>query len=105
MDQMMKDAVIEESARELAALLSEHMDAIDKSMNTALADYSGDGQFKYPVSLGLVITPFSREQVKVAAKISYSVKHSDETNGRMVDPGQDKFGFVKTGENELTLKR
>jgi len=97
MDQKMKDAIIEESASELTALLSEHMDAIDRSMNTALADFGGDGQFKYPVSLGLVITPYSREQVKVAAKISYSVKHSDETDGRMVDPLQGKLALEDRG--------
>lgn len=91
MTEEMKNAIIEESLAELSSLLSEHMDCISDSMQSALAEHTGDSQFKYPVSLGLVITPFSREQSKVVAKISYSVKHSDETDGRMVDPHQMKM--------------
>lgn len=95
----MQEAIIEESTAELRSLLSEHMGCIAKSMQSSLAEHTGDSQFKYPVSLGLVITPFSREQSKVVAKISYSVKHSDETDGRMVDPAQQKFSFADGGKD------
>ena len=87
MDMNMKTQVIDAAIQELTGLLNEHIDTIDQSMQSALVEWDKDSAFSYPVSLGLKITPYDR-QAKVSAKISYSVKHSDETVGQTVDPDQ-----------------
>ena len=86
----MKTDLIEASIAELRGLLEEHIDTIDQSMQSALAEHDKESAFVYPVALGLKITPYD-QQAKVVAKISYSVKHSDETAGQIVDPHQMKM--------------
>lgn len=73
---------------------------IDKSMQTALSEHTGDATFIYPVSLGLKITPYSQSSARVVAKIGYSVKHSDETDGRIVDSAQQSFTFTDGGKEK-----
>lgn len=90
MTNQMKTDLIEASIAELRGLLEEHIDTIDQSMQSALAEHDKESAFVYPVALGLKITPYD-QQAKVVAKISYSVKHSDETAGQIVDPHQMKM--------------
>ena len=92
MDSNMKSQLIEAAVSELTGLLNEHIDTIDQSMQSALVEWEKESAFSYPVSLGLKITPYDR-QAKVCAKISYSVKHSDETIGQTVDPDQMKMNL------------
>ena len=86
----MKTDLIEAAVSELRGLLNEHIDTIDTSMQSALAEYDKESAFVYPVALGLKITPYD-QQAKVCAKISYSVRHSDETIGQVVDSHQMKM--------------
>jgi len=90
MTNQMKSDLIDAAVAELSGLLNEHIDTIDQSMQSALAEWDKETAFVYPVSLGLKITPYD-QQAKVCAKISYSVKHSDETAGQIVDPNQMKM--------------
>jgi len=86
----MKNAVIDEACNELRGMLNEHIDTIDQSMQSMLAEHDKDTEFTYNVSLGLKLTPRPTE-TKVAAKIGYSVRHSDESVCRIADPMQIKM--------------
>ena len=90
MTNQMKADLIEAAVSELRGLLNEHIDTIDSSMQSALAEHDKETAFVYPVALGLRITPYD-QQAKVVARISYSVRHSDETAGQVVDPHQMKM--------------
>jgi hypothetical protein len=83
--------VIDSGCAELRGILTEHMDTIDQSMQSMLAEHEGDKEFKYNVGLTLVITPRGADSAKVAAKISYAVRHTDETVGAVCDPNQMKM--------------
>lgn len=87
MNEVIKDAVLDESVAEIRAILAENMNSINEAMVTALAEFAGEKEFVFPVSLKLKISPRGRG-AKVSAKISYSVKYSDETEGRVIDPDQ-----------------
>lgn len=82
--------IIDGAMSEIRALMTEHMAAIDKSLQSMYAEHESDKQFKYPVNLGIVIEPHG-PTAKVSAKISYSVKHSDESIGVVADPDQMKM--------------
>lgn len=90
MTPQMKEEVIDVAMTELRGILTEHIESIDESMQTMLADWEKETEFSYPVSLGLKLTPRA-SAVKVCAKISYSVRHSDETVGGVADPNQMKM--------------
>ena len=92
MDMTMKMEVIEVATNELRGLLEEHMDTIDQSMQSMLAEHDKESEFTYSVAMGLKLTP-RPDTTKVSAKISYSVKHSDETVGAVADPAQMKIEF------------
>jgi len=89
------DEVYTAGTNEINALLKEHMPKINKAMMSMAAETDSEKTLKYPVKLTLVIEPHNA-QAKVTAKISYSVSHSDETEGIMVDPNQMTLGFVKS---------
>ena len=90
------DAMIETALDEIGGLLREHLPTIDKSMQQCLAVSDPEKVFKFNVAIGLVIEPRGSDAAKLTAKISYSVKHSDESTGQIVDPLQVKMVFVKS---------
>ena len=94
----LQQQIIEDGGAEITGILQEHMDTIDQSMQSMLAEHEGEKEFKYNVGLTLVITPRGPDQAKVAAKISYAVRHTDETVGRTCDPNQMKLPGV--GEDD-----
>ena len=87
MDIKHKTMVIDAAVDELRGLLNEHIDTIDQSMQSMLAEHQKESEFKYKVGLGLSLVP-RPDTTKVSASISYSVRHSDETAGYDVDPNQ-----------------
>lgn len=99
MNQLMKDKLVETAMDEINGMLREHIDRIDKSMVSALEDHDGEKQFKYPIALGLVIKPVGGA-CHVTAKISYSVRHADESIGQMVDPNQMKINFPEPDKEQ-----
>ena len=95
----LQQQVIEDGCAEIAGILQEHIDTIDQSMQTMLAEHEGEKEFTYNVGLTLKITP-RPDAAKVAAKISYAVRHTDETQGRLADPNQMKIEFPKNGDSD-----
>lgn len=99
MNRILKERLVGTAIVEINGVLRDHINRIDDSMALALEDYDGEKPFKYPVSLGLVIQPMG-DACKVSAKISYSVRHVDESVGQIVDPNQMKMSF-KTEEEPV----
>jgi len=95
----LKEQVIKDGCEEIEGILTEHIETIDQSMQTMLAEHEGEKEFVYNVGLTLKITP-RPGAAKVAAKISYAVLHTDETVGRVCDPNQQKFKFSDGGKDE-----
>jgi len=103
MNHALKMAIVEDGVSEINALLSEHIDAIWEAIAESIVDHDGEKPFVYQVALGLRISPRGDSAV-VSAKIGYGVKHTDETDGRLADPMQEKFEFVRTGDKEFEAK-
>lgn len=99
MNHELREQVIEDGCDEIAGILREHIETIDQSMQTMLAEHDGEKEFTYNVGLTLKITP-RPGAAKVAAKISYAVRHTDETVGRVCDPHLQKFNFTDGGVSE-----
>ena len=93
-----QNALIETALDEIGGLLREHMPTIDRSMQSSAAVSDPEKTFKYPVSLSIVIEPRGADASRVTAKISYSVRHTDESIGQEVDPNQMKMSLEHDSE-------
>ena len=65
---------------ETAAVLCENWDDIIKAYSDAIAAYEGESKFKYTIGMSVIIQPQDGD-IRVNAKIAFSVKYGDETAG------------------------
>jgi len=81
-----KERTREAAKHELGALLDENWPDVLKAYSEALSASDPDAvaPFKYSIGMNVVLSPRAGD-IRVSAKISFSVKHADETDGITVD--------------------